>query len=1127
VAECNALCPNCLRNYRHCQCGFYKLPVAESGMGAISSTGGVQLNNRQITSLGERPTYSGEHDMSDATIKELGWDLTRIVERETLVTTFSFGTSSAGVLYTGAAPGSMLSVAFAKTPFLNFLYWRGDVVLKLQIAGSPMVQGILGMTFVPLVTYSELQSMNWDFSSLSINPTTYLFANTNTVAELRIPYNHIQSYIGTTFPSDVTTINDVKNNLGFVVIYVLESFQTAGALTGVTVSLFSHLENSQFKVPQLSSTIESEYAKLWRGTPRAESNFLASAASSLTSLASSVVSPMLGEIGDSVKGIMSRSIRKKPRELAEEMASKALPSNFIGDAIDLAEGFMTDGLCLLGLDNPTIPSEENRTIVKGNGSLNYSVGPEFVEKLAVIPSSMALVTPETFATITDEMDVDYLYGKFSYVGRFVVDAADAVGSIVWAAPLSPFPTFKTASGVPVVQAGSIVQNTVWFPLLSYLGIPYKYWTGGLCYKFLVSSSSMHTCKLFVSFNYGVYNTTPTTLLDAASQYGIALEINQGSNEFVFSIPYVALTPYLEVCLGTPNEDNSMGTMHVTIMNELVAPASVSQSISVAVFLCGSDDFSYEFLAGTLPLFPVYDVTASGVTTDTINLATKPLYSSDRIDHPMRISGGGLAIAESQIYNIQSTAPTNVDTTVTDLRDDELDEQIAPPQVELVVDDHFGVAKTSLRNYAKKYQLIGNYNISCLTEVTTSYPVGIVSVPVSDIFQIPNYAIVSPALTALPQNMPNGLLTWMQGMYKQYKGSVRIKAVFNMSENITTTVISPFVGCAAYWYPGRMLPISVPVTNMSTMVPWIGERSNIITPAKSFINQNTPRLGALSASTSNVLEFEVPYSSQYLSVLNFVNDGELPTRFSDLGTIYFTCNIRESSTIHMSLYAAFGDESRFGTLYRIPSVYVPAVYTVASNVWTPTDNFGFGQFGIPSGSGMVAESGRLLFGTNYNESSIDPELLKCMSQNNSEIAGAQANTRESEMEGVEEAITTSLPSSSIPKNTPMNPQARRRNTRVSPITMMARSLRKAVLKDRYMSYDDMSKYLESIKPPSWRGLTIENAGGLFKKAGIDIGKDGRFAPVPRTSRSYRKRGRIPTRRHKTNGSARPSVAGQFL
>lgn len=916
---------------------------AESGyMERVDGSSGVELTSRVIASVAERPTYTGEHEVSDATIKEIGWDLSRVVARPTLVTTFQWPPATmSGVAFTAAVPGSLQSMAFAKIPFQSFLYWRGDVVLNLQVAGSPLVSGIIAMSFVPLLSFSELQSLTWDLSSLTINPTVYLYANANTSAQLRIPFNHPQAYINSSFPSNVSQFEDIDNNLGFAVIYIVEPLLTAAASSvSVSVSLFSHLENSEFKVPQLSSTIEARQYEQRSRVFKAEGDLLQSlfgTATNLLGMTDQGLDPMLQDIGKTAKGVMDKVTNILPGSIKDMMGAKAMPSNFHGDVIDVVSGMLPHALSFLGLDNPTHPVEEGRMIVKGNGNLNSAVGCEYIEKLSVMPSGMALVSGETFATVSDEMDVGYLYRKFSYLGRFEVHKGDAIGKIVWQSPLSPMPTLtQNSAGTRLVNVGTYIQSTVSFPLLSYLGLPYRYWTGGLRYKFMVSATSMHSCKLFVSFNYNVWGL-PTTLLDAASQYGIAFELNQGSNEFEFTVEYVSPTPYKNVSTGNGNLTNAMGNMCVSVLNELVAPSSVPDTISVAVFICGGEDFSYEYLAGVNPAIPVYDPTMTGMNLEMVNQAElKSHCDKDRYiyqtHHPF--------VAESGV------APTNIAPTVTDVStgdtDDGEDIQIAPPQSLMQVDGHFGITGISLRNMLKKYQMVGRYpllkNIGSLTDCVARVRIG-------ELLKTPTMGVVSPYTTKVPQKANNGLLTWAGAMYRQWKGSLRFKAIFNGVDTGTTPSISPFTGASVYFLPGPWPKgpelISDTITMLQTYGPLVPVSGGVMP------NINSVRTGALAATTSNILEFEVPYASQYLSVVNS-SDTRLEY-YPEVGDLIFVLNLPPpaGSAYYMQLYMAIGDETRFGNLYRVPLVYVPGEMSVAGAVLTPVSNIGFGDYGIPS------------------------------------------------------------------------------------------------------------------------------------------------------------------------------------
>lgn len=1004
--------------------------VDSSSVGTVDNTQGVQMMSREITSVAERPDYTGDHEMSDATIKESAWDLSRMVERPTLVTAFKWNNASSSVVYTGQIPADMLPVTLTKIPFQAFQYWRGDTILRLQVAGSPMVQGILAMTFVPLTTQQEISSITWDRSSLTINPTVYLYANTNTHAELRIPYNHIQAYLDTNF----NAIPYLSQTLGTVVIWVVEPF--AGiTLTEVTVSLFSALENSEFKVPRLSSSIG-----------RAEANVLTNLLGGLGHIGSSLIEPMMGELGSVVKGVVSSVIPSPIVDVISDVASKALPSNFIGDAIDFVGGTLSSTMGLLGLDNPTIPVETHRVIVKSNGAMNYAVGPEYIEKMAVIPSAMAIVTPESFATVTDEMDVSYLYRRYSYFGHFDIHATDPTGRVVASFPISPFPTLinNNTTGKSLVPIGSLVQNRVWFPLLSYLGLPYRYWTGGLKYKFIVSASSLHTCRVFVSFNYGRYGSSPLTLLDMTSQYGIALEISQGSNEFEFSVPYVALQPYSEVCNGELTEENSLGTIWVTVVNPLVAPPTVSQSISIAMFVAGSDDFSYEFLGEINPAIAVYQSMPPSVreaandARDRVSVVVQPTI---RDGHLFDEYPDVIGIAESNLVDSQTVAPTNITTTTTDMAGavfDDDDQQVAPPQAETTVDDHFGVVSISLRNLLKKYQMIRRYGLVRPIPTTTVVPSVSTVIPLSELLSIPNMVQPAPyAGSNIPSTMAKGLITWAGAMYRQFKGSLRCKIVLSQPAR-------QFSSATVYFMPGTEIDASLALSTVEeNLIP----KYDGFTLFGDYYMASKPssRLSVLTSISSNVLEFEIPYASPYLTTLTYSGGDVANDPYRTLGSLILVVDGLVEDKITATVYIAFGDETRFGTLYRVPLVYAPAVFKTTSMTLTPYTNVELGGYAVGTA-----------------ESALVDRIASMTITPSAKMGGVASNSQSKSRPG----------------------------QRLTPMQYYRFRLRRFASKYRSLSHDEVADYIRKLT----RGNIFPSSpsfGKLLQSAGIHVGKDGRY------------------------------------
>jgi hypothetical protein len=833
----------------------------------------------------------------------------------------------------------------------------------------------------------------------------------------------------------------------------------------------------------------------------AEAGILQSAMSSLSSIGEALIDPVLGDLGVHAKSMMTSVSNIDPKALVAKVASKALPSNFIGDALDMVGGLLDGAVGFLGLDNPTLPTEENRTIVKANGSMNYAVGPEYIEKLAILPSMMSLVTPETFGTVSDEMDTAYLYRKYSYVGRFIISKGDASGTVVWTVPMSPFPTVASdlITGLPLCFVGQLIQDQVYFPLLSYLGLPYRWWTGGLKFKFIVSASSLHTCRLFVAFNYGNW-VKPTTLNDATSQYGTAIEVSQGSNEFEFAIPYVATTPYKEVCRGTMSPENSMGLLSVVILNPLIAPTTVADNIAIAVFIAGSDDFSYEYLASINPGIPCYAINPPSDLVS-INEAEKTSYFSNNYS-PYSTK---VAMAESGVITMQTVAPTNVVPTVTDLatgEDDDDDIQVAPPQVKTQVDDHFGITGISLRNLAKKYQLISSFSLVKDGSYPNAPNYTIIPIYLASVLQTPTLVTYGTTISKVPSAPSVGLFNWMSAMYRQFKGGLRFKIIIDSSGQTTTPVVGEFTNAMVYYFPGEapITPVGGVPLDLSTMIP------QIVTTGMGGVSPDlynliyTPRLAIMNGRVSNVLEFEMPYGSRFLSTLTFSgNQSNFDKK--EFGWLYLVVSLPIDGQYTATVYASLADEARFGTLYRVPSVYIPGQFSVSTgppSFLNPESNFGFGTYRFvhvredrqDSFDMANAESG--VYGRTFNNSMGRKKKKPILvSSWNKEMDSGEGSA----LEMAKSAVTTTVqraPDGQL-ANIPMNSQTGtgRVRGRVPWKIWFARKVRHYVAQHAGVRRDELMKFVNSISPINKPLATSEALERTLKRCGVYEGRDGDY------------------------------------
>lgn len=915
--------------------------MVTSGTSTLSTnagTAGVDMSNRPVTSVAQTTGYTDDHDMSDATIKETGWDLSRIMERPNLVSSFLWTTESPRFMFTLPVPKGLITTVLSRIPFSAFQYWRGDILLRIQVAGAPLYQGLLAATFIPLVDFSTQARFELNLPALTINPTVYLYANTNTSAELRIPYKHFQAYLSTTFPNDIT------GQLGFIKIYWVNQIAAAGTFPGVTVSVFSIFENSEFKVPVISSRINPiQYA---------QDNTLFSEAELLGGLLGSGLGGLVGTgitaLKDTALGLLrgtgtsnivpqevsraSSSSRRKVKnvthtqnmtDIVQQASSSAMPTNFLGDVLDMASS-------MFGLDNPTIPVPDPSVVIRGNGPTNYSEGPEFIEKLSVYPSSMNVVTAETFGTITDEMDLDYLKRRYSYLTTFRQSTGDGPNQVLMSIPMSPVI-------IPQATVGRIVRAPV--PFLSYLGLPFRYWTGTMVYKLQVIASVAHTTKIYVAFNYGVYEE-PTTLLDASSQYGVVYEVTQGSNEFEFRVPYISTTPYKLVYNGNYDETNTMGYINIVVLNTLIAPLSVAQSIEYNLFIAGGPDFTYEVLSSSNNFVPVRTLLGQDSSYNAINLSTSRLkLTNDAEAFKYIYDNQLLPVSTNSLYSEadatgldDSTAPTNIGTTVTDTN---VDVQVTSPQSrDLTVDSHFGMMSRSIRDLLKKYQYCETLRLSPIgaanfqpCSVAMFFP----SKYLTPVSVMPSSSIY-PSLLDVPQYRSAGLLTWAASMFRLWRGPLRFKLV--------ATGLQPNQSLRVFYHPyysdnkfsvdqiATLASQSSPLSMFGSVDPSI----MVIDPSvQSTLLANSPVTMAMATSPLTTVEFELPFNTRYSSLLTGrgVPDTGLTAGYTQetcnigslLVTVFPPAPVDSNPQVHgIDVYMAIGDETRLGVLYNVPEIY---------------------------------------------------------------------------------------------------------------------------------------------------------------------------------------------------------------
>lgn len=830
---------------------------------------GVRLSTRDLTSVSKRVGVTTTKGIKPNIIQEEPWDLNKMLERYSYISTLPWVSTelSHNVLGKFRIPQDLIVNGLTSAPFNNFTYWNGTIKLKFQVIGSPMTQGCAVAVFIPLTNEAFIESnIIPNFSSLSINQTNYLFANVNTSSEMSIPFNNPQAYIN--LPE--ISIGGTQNTLGYLYFVVFNQIAlSAGTPDNVAISLFSRFEDNEFKVPRRTAV-----TRILGSKPQ-----------------SKVVSSLMKGFEDALK-----------------------PENVVGDVIDLVGG-------LFGMDDPIDPGLSQPNNPKITQRMNFGSGVEYIDKLSVCPSKVSTVAAETFATVNDEMDFEYLKKKYSYLGSFTLKTINLPGDIIASFPISPMPDYISLTNTPKQ-----------LPLISYLSLPYNFWKGGLTYKMQVVSTSMQTSKIFISFNFGEFTPSSSGILPStSSQYGEAFEINQGSNTFEFSVPYVSITPELYVPnSNVADETNSLGMINVSVMNPLVSPNNSPTFVVFNLFIAGADDFALSTLSTSNHILPYRFDPATVIPRKLQKIVEEVDY--DDMYEVIRIPSRKPKISKPQSAAQPLITPmSNVDLS---------HESLVAPNLTTTTRSDIGQQKvTDIRQLMKKYHMFTSesYPNAASNQFGTIF-----YLPISDLFgwtSTPTTTFQINATQPIPQ-----LWAHYQSLYRQFKGSLNFKIMLDRLPSGDYTQFSVF-----YQPPNaRAEAPSTSVNNQFYPPTTIAIPTfNGTTPATAQFNKTATRLPVIySNSINKTAEFSIPYSSRFLSIISKQAKEGISEDYSDLGYLIIYNPVVQSTpddnfnNFNYNIYFSFGDDARFGTLFNVPYVlynplYDPTTGNITGPAWPDT------------------------------------------------------------------------------------------------------------------------------------------------------------------------------------------------
>lgn len=262
---------------------------------------------------------------------------------------------------------------------------------------------------------------------------------------------------------------------------------------------------------------------------------------------------------------------------------------------------------MLGLSKPTQNAAIHRTSLRTNSYMANYNGEFMGHKMALASDNELASMSAPAGTATDEMLISTLVKAPTYFKTFTVKTRQANGDygenyIAFYDLVHPM-KFVPASNQP----GGILNST----FMGYTASAFGQWRGGIKYNFTVAKTCFHSGTLRVSYIPGIYdaafgipNSTDSSKSDYTPEFQLERCYQQTYDlrdltEFSFVVPYASTRPYL-ACVNPfgsaaatiAKRNWASGMLIVDVFIPLVAPAAISQSLEIAVWVSGADDLTF-------------------------------------------------------------------------------------------------------------------------------------------------------------------------------------------------------------------------------------------------------------------------------------------------------------------------------------------------------------------------------------------------------------------------------------------------------------------------------------------------------------------------------------------------------
>jgi hypothetical protein len=460
------------------------------------------------------------------------------------------------MLWTARAPELMANLnSFHRLMLETYAFFKPTLNLRFVMNSTKFHVGRLIVTLDPFhqmqnVSDESLIDKQWNRYAATGNPNVLLDASMSNVADILIPFEHIQDYL-------TTNSSETFDLMSVVRVNVLNQLRVATGTQGtVTVQVFLNCVDLDLHVP-----IHPHLAIL-PSRMMAQGGVVSSVKDIGTNAAGAVYNTMTGNFGK-----------------AATSAGKA----FGGVGKVLGE---------FNLDKPADPLAAVMSFVQPFSPLSHGTGVDPSVRLGNAPLGNYLEHGSFSGATTEGMDLWKICNLKMLTNTIPWPSAALDGTVLLKIPVMPtYCAYENAISAPYTKE---------FPtFLSYIAQMFTYWRGSIEIRVDAVSSFFHTGRLLIFFEPNVSTNPPTNLQQYTNNEGLIFDLKESKSicvsvPFQSSLPRKTVVPYTSIsALAEFTDQHILGYVYIVVLNRLTAPSNVAGMIDLNVYVGGGEDMEFE------------------------------------------------------------------------------------------------------------------------------------------------------------------------------------------------------------------------------------------------------------------------------------------------------------------------------------------------------------------------------------------------------------------------------------------------------------------------------------------------------------------------------------------------------